>query len=238
MIGIVCPVIQNPDVASGWETWDVPPYVIIVDNTPQASWKQLCHDRGWTHFGMAENLGVATSWNLGAQWAFQDRCTHVALISSSVLWEAGKLTWFVTEAFEHYGDPRRGLLTDGAFHASIWSRDVFREIGWFDENFWPAYMEDIDWLRRCEIAGIHVPDERRQSSWQPDRYSPSMMPKIPLPGVCENAVSLKGGAVHVDFARQERMYQKKWGGTKGREVYDRPYGLYLPLSACPIVRHI
>lgn len=238
MIRHVIPVVQSPDNIPAVKTWDTDD-VIIIDNTTYALWRDLCEERGWIHrtlvndFGVATNLGVATSWNMGARIAFgNEGCRYVSLISSSVYWHHGLSEW--TRIIERRAD-QRGLLTDLAFHATAWHRSIFTKLGWFDESFYPAYNEDIDWLRRLELAGLHVPEERAEHVG----HMVNMMPKAHLEasGVasCENAVSLKAAAVTIDFGRNERLYAMKWGGPKHAEMFGRPYDLVDALDWCPFV---
>lgn len=228
----VIPVVRPPEAVPARDTWELH-HLLIIDNTTLGLWADWCKIHKVRRVALHRNLGVATSWNLGARWAWEDGWNAVAFISSSVYWPQGSDA-FTNGQWHAYGDPERGLLTTGAFHASIWARAVFEEIGYFDENFF-AYEEDIDWLRRCEIAGIHVPPERREESWKLD---PTPMPKVELAGTCEDAVSLKSGAVNVDIERSKRYYLAKWGGPKHDEKYDRPFGLWTPLDWWPVLREI
>lgn len=233
----VVPVVQAPDAIPAVAQWDVDD-LIVVDNTTYALWRDLCEDRGWTHlglvndFGVTTNLGVATSWNLGARRAFAEGARYVSLISSSVDWRHGLADW--GRRIETLAD-ERGLLTDLAFHATAWHRSIFTKIGWFDESFYPAYNEDIDWLRRLELAGLHVPHERAELVHQ----KVNMMRKVFLEeagvATCENAVSLKAAAVSIDFGRNERLYRSKWGGPKHEEQFERPYDLVDSLDYCPFI---
>lgn len=237
-VAVVCPVVQPPEDVPGWEGWDRR-RIIVIDNTTLSLWADLCRQKDWIHVSFHRNLGVATSWNLGIRWALQGGADAVALISSSVRWVKG-LSHFTDGDWEKYGDPKRGLLTDASFHASIWARPVFERIGLFDENFWPAYFEDTDWLRRLEICGLHTPPEREHVRWPAadGGLRLPLLPKVELPGLCENAQSLRAGAVNVDFARQERYYTMKWGGLKHQETYDRPFGLHVPLAYWPVLREV
>lgn len=230
----VIPVVQPPEAIAATSTWDTRD-LVIIDNTTLGLWRDICKERSWAHVTMLRNLGVATSWNLGARWAFQDGADYVSLVSSSVCWNRGLTAW--TKCVEEGAD-ERGLLTDLAFHASAWHRSVFDRIGWFDENFYPAYMEDIDWLRRLEIAGLHVPPDRADAVGQPANVMPKAMLDEQGSATCENALSLKSGAVTVSFARSERYYVSKWLGTKHEEQTDRPFGMYVPISWWPVLREV
>jgi len=224
----VIPVVQPPDRIPARETWDVK-NIVVIDNTTLGSWETICAERGWAHVTFHRNIGVAAAWNLGAQWSFFDGSSFVAFVSSSVWWEHG-LSSFAAVIKE--GADSRGLLTELAFHASAWNVRVFEQIGWFDESPYPAYNEDTDWLRRLELSGLHVPPERAETVMKP----PNVMPKWGPSATCEDAVSLKSGAVNVDFAKNERWYRAKWGGPKHDEQYEKPYGLWVPLSYAPTMR--
>lgn len=216
----VIPVVLPPAQVPAAQTW-TSRNVVLIDNTTLGLWRREAERCGWQYGTMNRNLGVATSWNLGARWAFTHGADVVSLVSSSVYWQDGLHAW--TAAVQQHCD-EYGCLSDQSFHACAWTRRTFDLIGWFDENFYPAYEEDIDWLRRCELGRIHMPGRE--------------LPKVPLKGqvVCEDAMALKHGVVHVDFARQARYYAAKWGGPKDAETFRKPFNMPVPLSYWPVLR--
>ena len=84
-------------------------------------------------------------------------------------------------------------------------------IGYFDQNFWPAYFEDADYFRRLELSGI--------------------------PTLWDERILLehnRSQTVRADFLlkrlhdertrRNEQYYIRKWGGLRGWGGPDAPPG--------------
>jgi len=97
-----------------------------------------------------DNLGVAASWNV-----FLDRFgkTEPLVISNDDI-TLGP-TAFAT--LDNYG--ARGALRAGFGWALFMQRpECTQRVGFYDENFWPAYHEDIDYIIRMERR--RVPDIR------------------------------------------------------------------------------
>jgi GT2 family glycosyltransferase len=100
---------------------------------------------------MPNNLGVATSWNLGikalpfAEWWL--------VCNFDVVWPVGALREFASAA------RRDALVLSGGtppWCAFAIGDHVVDRVGLFDEGLHPAYWEDIDYQRRCEAAGVEV----------------------------------------------------------------------------------
>lgn len=212
VIGV--PVVMRPSrVRTSWERWDVTPpeRLFLIDNTADGSWRPIAAEHGWSYYTAGRNLGVARSWNV----ALQQDAAMTALVSSSVVFHDGMSS--LVAAMKQQADWQRGLLTDDAFHAAAWARPLIDVVGLFDENFWPGYFEDNDWIRRLELAGMHTPA--------------NPMPKAYLATSCDNAVALRSGAIaQPDFRALLDYYVSKWGGPPGQETYATPYNEAMPLS--------
>jgi hypothetical protein len=217
-LAVVCPVIEPPETAPGWGAWDRD--VLVIDNTGRGAWREVCAQKGWTHVSLGWNLGVAASWNLGVELSLDAGHDAVALISSSVVWDRGLSE--LDRLWPEYGDPTRGLLTDEAFHATIWAEDLLVAVGRFDENFWPAYYEDNDYVRRLELAGLHT--------------GANPIPKAKTATRCENARALNAFLVEPDFGWLGRYYARKWGGMPATETFETPFGLPVDPAWWPVVR--
>ncbi len=90
---------------------------------------------------------------------------------------------------------------------------LFEKIGWFDEQFFPAYFEDNDFFRRMTIAGEGaVPI----AECEPYHHDTSSTLKSLNPPEQEEH--------HTQFRENQRRYINKWGGLPGSEIYDAPRG--------------
>lgn len=148
-----CPVILPPrdDVVA---SWDYRPMLLVV-NGAFGRWVDIGGRRPDLDMLIrGRNDGVPASWNLIFRAARAGRFSHVALVSQGTVLDGGisRLASMVDEYADH-----RGLLTDFAFHCIVLSVRVWEQVGPFDEQFWPAYYEDADMLRRLELAGLHTP---------------------------------------------------------------------------------
>ena len=74
--------------------------------------------------------------------------------------------------------PNRGNYTQGSFDLFLIKDEVIKVIGLFDENFYPAYGEDVDYImrlfnaniiRKCGLSRVHLHGEHPSSL---DKVSP------------------------------------------------------------------
>jgi GT2 family glycosyltransferase len=91
------------------------------------------------------------------------------------------------------------------------SQRTIDEVGWFDENFYPAYCEDKDFSYRCELAGLR---------------------RISIIGASGEHVG--SATIHSNphyYAQNARThgvlnneyYVRKWGGRDDEEVFTQPF---------------
>ena len=130
--------------------------LIVIDNGEVVSQHRLTETNrayiGRRHLlRMPTNLGVASSWNLGI------KATPFApwwlVANFDVQWPMGSLDRFAAEA-----GPDRLLLSGGAPPWCVFAigEQVVSQVGLFDEGLHPAYWEDIDYRRRCDLHGVTV----------------------------------------------------------------------------------
>ena len=103
-----------------------------------------------TVWSMPANFGVAASWNLGIK----------AFRNDDVFFFASNDMTFEPGALKTLGDAPRDAVTLSMhmphFQTFAVGVDVVARVGLFDESFFPAYCEDIDYLWRCERVGVTV----------------------------------------------------------------------------------
>lgn len=175
--------------------------IVIVDNGDVISTAEE-YSRKLTVIRPHANLGVAASWNLiikanatAAWWA---------MINFDVILGSGDLDR-LTECVER--TKAIGMLS--GFTAFGMSREVVEKVGFFDENFHPAYYEDNDYIYRCKLAGV---------------------PLEVLPTGMTHRVSstLTTSQLYRDqnsrtFPENARYFTKKWGAYPYHEVYTSPF---------------
>jgi hypothetical protein len=116
------------------------------------------------------------------------------------------------------------IESDGhSWHLIALHRRCFDAVGYFDENFYPAYFEQTDWCRRLRMLDM-------EGGW---------------PRVWVNALS-QGVALHAPLVSCPApplldYYRDKWGGDKGAETHMVPWGDkpldYFPQRSIPELIH-
>lgn len=126
-------------------------HLVVIDNSGRGlpgrsgPWERM------TVLPMPANLGVAASWNLAIRLAH--RHPYVLMCSDDMWWPEGVLEEFVGLASEE-----RLVLSGTWPHWQTFAigMGVVHKVGLFDEGYYPAFFEDLDYLRRCESLQVEV----------------------------------------------------------------------------------
>jgi GT2 family glycosyltransferase len=112
-----------------------------------------------------------------------------------------------------FDEPKYDKLeyTKGGMNHSclIRKKSVFDKVGYYDVNLYPAYFEDNDYARRCDLLNIKygtVLSAIFYHFWSRTIY--------------------EGGAGDLNrrtFERNRRYYIRKWGGQVGSETFTIPF---------------
>ena len=159
-IGI--PILNRPDLLRECvASIDYPAEVLVVNNNARnenfaRQIGGMASELGFAVSHQSRNLGVSASWNLiirsglaqGYEWVFigsNDTVLHPGSLSAAVKMQkdSGTRVWHLS-----------------AWNFFLVNRQTIEDIGWFDENFYPAYKEDQDYSYRCHLAGrqrVNVP---------------------------------------------------------------------------------
>lgn len=195
--------ILRPDSSFG-----IPPAdVLIVDNSRDGFAEKYQADgfRYWRQPEPPYQLGVARSWNVGARAMLEEDRDYLVLLSASM--EFGPLLHcsFRWQVEQFWG--AKVVEADGhSWHLIALHRSCFERVGLFDECFYPAYVEAIDWCYRLRMVGW-------EQGWV---------------RVWVNALS-RGVAAHNHLVACPAgplldYYAAKWGGPKGEETWVQPFG--------------
>ena len=150
-----------------------------------------------------ENLGVATSWNLLIQKIFDLGHSHAIILNDDIYWGKNKLD--VLELLNHHKDGF--FLSEESFSVFIISKATWEKVGLFDQRFYPAYFEDMDYLYRMRIAGIKI--------YKSIQLNPQILRQ-------SSSVS-KDASLLRNKGQNELYYMKKWGGKVGYEKFSEPF---------------
>lgn len=144
-----------------WEVASLPTEVIVIDN---GSPHKVAMDAS-TLIENDRNEGVAAAWNAGIAAA---RGATIAVLNSDVHVEPGwdvalhaaandgrRIVFPHTDHADGLG-PRRADQAGTAGWCFVATRELFDEIGTFDESFYPAFFEDADYWTRAFNAGVDL----------------------------------------------------------------------------------
>jgi GT2 family glycosyltransferase len=101
-----------------------------------------------------------------------------------------------------------GTPLSDVHNLALFKRGVFDAIGYIDVNFYPAYYEDNDYVRRAVHAGLKsctVKNAIYFHFWSRTIHQGS------------------GGSSHTYFQMNRNFYHLKWGGDFGEEKYRLPF---------------
>lgn len=156
---------------------------------------------------------VAKAWNIAFRMA--DECgagDYTVVTGDDVVFGPKTLEGLVAEADAHpealFIYPR--VMQSQMFCVFLAKKAVFEKVGYFDEQFFPAYFEDNDFCRRMKLAGI----EPLPVDCEGYQHDVSSTLKQFNPAEMEEH--------HTQFRENQRRYMNKWGGLPGSEIYDSP----------------
>jgi glycosyltransferase involved in cell wall biosynthesis len=185
--------------------------IVLIDNSRDGFAQKYGAKLDYERFD--DNIGVARSWNMAARDVIEGKMDYLIIMSASVLFQDGGMDKLV-ELLEENDNPW-GMETQLGWHLICLSRQTLSRVGLFDENFYPAYFEESDYIRRMEILGIHNP-----------MSSTKRLPKVSVPARSQgDALAVKSGTA-VNFVALEEYFIKKWGGKPLYESEEYRHSLY------------
>ncbi len=232
VVGLGVPVVRRYDllarmVASAEAGTRPPDKYLIVDNGGKLQWGEILGNPTRTVRAIIErpgrNVGVAGAWNLIVAYAlgldgavggeFRGYDTTLVIANDDIV--LGRETLAELLATHRPGQVTHAPVGDSPFSLFAMDRAVALRVGWFDENFFPAYCEDSDFLWRASLADVPI----RQ-----------------LPMQIEHAHGGSLSCLSPDQQRRfhERLevvreyYRRKWGGPVGDERFDKPFDGHPP----------
>lgn len=167
--------------------------LLLIDNSKEG----FAHKYGVKYEHHPQNIGISRAWNIGARKVVRENIDYLVVMSATMVFNDGMQG--LVEAMEANTN-EWGLETQHVWHLICLRKKVFETIGYFDENFYPAYWEDTDFIRRMELANIHVPMAK----------SPRL-PKIEIDAVHQgDALAMKSG-LEVNMGAMKNYFIEKWG---------------------------
>ena len=165
------------------------------------------------------NLGCAGGWN----WILRNHMTDwVFLVGSDMQFKAGDLNRIAGyyDRHKHDSPPIGKVDTNYGWHANGITRAGLEAMGYLDENFYPAYVEDVDYDYRHFLARklgrLSYPDEGHCQIFAHHNGSATsrfLQEKYPE----------KYQRLSKAFQRNVEYGIRKWGGAQGHELYTHPF---------------
>jgi hypothetical protein len=153
------------------------------------------------------NLGCSRAWNLGVREVIENNLDYLVVLSASMMFGHVLNGTFLTQLQTHWGENFIEAVGH-SWHLIAFHRTVFEKIGLFDENFYPAYFEDCDFGRRIHLSKF-------DGKWN----------KVWINALSQgNALHIRAKMVSCPPAPLLKYYEEKWGGGKGNEKFDKPFG--------------
>jgi GT2 family glycosyltransferase len=116
-----------------------------------------------------QNRGLSRSWNEGLHEAYADGCRLALVLNDDLHFVDDGFSKFIGFAeqatdyglaflhgLETGGSPIAGRVIEQGFGCCVVTILALDRVGYFDENFRPAYYEDLDYGRRCGLSGVRI----------------------------------------------------------------------------------
>jgi GT2 family glycosyltransferase len=175
-------------------------HIYILDNGKQEISKHVRH----TNIILVdadENLGVAKSWNRLCDLIFKEH-EFAAILNDDIYW--GCKQYQIMHILEKQ---RRDLYISYAqWSVFIMPKKTYKRVGFFDENFFPAYYEDNDYTRRMKLENLFI---SKYYELNPKEYLDSQ--------------TAEKDPKFWNRKEQLKYYIEKWGGEPEHEKYRFPF---------------
>jgi GT2 family glycosyltransferase len=174
--------------------------IFIIDNGSQGL---VSHDKIEVETPTL-NLGVAASWNRIMEKSIAFGHTHTMILNDDI--ELCR----DTQTFHNLINdecPDAFIKFAGTWCSFILPNEMFKAVGPFDTNFYPAYFEDNDYSRRIQLKGFQIVEREEM---RPTLYRNSM-------------TIARDPALNQNFDKNRHYYIYKWGGEPNKELYETPF---------------
>jgi len=174
--------------------------IFIIDNGSQGL---VSHDKIEVETPSL-NLGVAASWNRIMEKSIAFGHTHTMILNDDI--ELCRDTQTFQNLINHEC-PDAFIKFAGTWCSFILPNEMFKAVGPFDTNFYPAYFEDNDYSRRIQLKGFEIVEREEM---RPTLYRNSM-------------TIARDPALNQNFDKNRHYYIYKWGGEPNKELYETPF---------------
>jgi GT2 family glycosyltransferase len=171
--------------------------------------------RGAEAYNCTYNLGLAASWNFGMKRMMEDEDDFVIILSASAVFDKS-ISYFIDAILEHENRQPMGRYicsSKAQLHCFAHTRIGVEVGGYFDENFWPIYYEDTDFIYRAKLNNM-VGKMLSSTTDIVHSYALSIS--------CNKNPELMSLHQH-NASRWNQYYINKWGGDHNSEIFSTPF---------------
>ena len=145
---LIIPILNRYDLLDdNLDSIDYPIKEILILNNGKETYIPKRKDLNIKVLNLPSNLGMSGSWNLGIKlyphekyWMFSSADTH---------WIPGSL-----KQLDDISGSEKLVMTTEAWSAFTLGENIVREVGLFDEYFYPIYFEDNDYYERVMRSSV------------------------------------------------------------------------------------
>lgn len=163
---------------------------------------------------ISNNMGVAGSWNHIIKAHPQEE--YILLVGNDIQFTPGDLEKFDKFMRAIPDRANKGITcANQGYSCFAILPETIEKVGYFDENIYPAYLEDCDYSWRCHLAGADcsgVHDVHLIHGEAPNWGSSTIY--------SNEDYRFKNGHTH---GKNFEYYRKKWGGNNGEEKFNHPF---------------
>lgn len=195
--------------------------LMVINNGNLQLWETAIPPtiRSFYEYNSRQNMGVAGSWNLAMDYAFnQQQKDAVLIVGNDIIWMPGDLNIFWQTAIDSDAD---FIFGNHSYSSFMVKRSGWEKVGAFNETFYPAYLEDsCHWqiIRRSpNVKIVHVDGLRTGHVGSATIDSDSELKRT----------------VQAAQARNWKIYSEMWGcpmWSGGQEAFATPYNKGGPLN--------
>lgn len=167
-----------------------------------------------------KNLGCGPSWN----HIFRNYPGPWLMAGSDIAFLPGSIA-LIDEAYEKNLDG--DMVFGDGYNVFMMMQAGLKKVGLLDENFYPAYFEDLDHWRRATLSGaklVPVPQFKRIHG---DAQHPEDSSRGSNTVRSDAELNRRNG---VTTQNNLEYYTRKWGGAPGSEQYKTPYNKDVPMT--------
>jgi GT2 family glycosyltransferase len=176
-------------------------HIAICDNGKQ---EIITREENFMIYRPEQNLGVAGSWNMLMDYADKIDATHVLVLNDDIY--LGRTEHEVKMIIKNNSDADF-INSFQNWCSYILKVDIWKKVGGFDTEFFPAYFEDNSFDYKMTLA-------EAKKSWT------SFLDPI----VYRNSMTIaKDPTLNQKFAQNRQTYIDMWGGLPSEEKYKTKF---------------